>query len=357
MEMPTTLQIDLKKLRHNAKVLTALCSEQGVDVAAVTKAFCAEAPMVSALAESPVSYLADSRLENIARYPETGKKSLLLRIANPKDADQVVSLCDVSLQSEQETIKALALAAEKQGKTHDVILMVDLGDLREGIHYRNYPLLLETVKCCLAAPRLNLLGLGTNLTCYGGIIPTQETLQRLCSSAARLRADTGAALPFLSGGNSSSLPLLMQGGMPPEISNLRLGESILLGRETAYGEPIAGLHQDVITLSAPIVELQRKPSMPEGLIGRNAFGETPSFQDRGEHHRAILAIGRQDVDQDAITCLEEGAEILGASSDHLLLDLEQTKRPFALGDEIRFSLSYGGILGCFTSPYIKRQYT
>lgn len=47
-------------------------------------------------------------------------------------------------------------------------------------------------------------------------------------------------------------------------------------------------------------------------------------------------------------------EILGSSSDHTLLDLKQTH--LKVGDEVRFSLSYGALLSAMTSPYVAKEY-
>ncbi len=354
--MAAELIIQLEKLRENAQTLSRRCSQKGIEVTAVTKVFCAAAPIVSVLCTTSVTYLGDSRLENIASYPQTDKKKMLLRISDPKESDYVVALCDASLQSERYTIEKLAQAAETQRKAHAVVLMVDLGDLREGIYYKNYPLLLETAQFCLRHPWLTLSGIGTNLTCYGCIIPSPEKLTLLCEVAWRLRRDTGAPLPLVSGGNSSSLHLLERDAIPAAVTHLRLGESIARGVETAYCADIPWLHQNAITLSAPIVEIQDKPSMPEGEMGVNAFGERPQFLDRGRRKRAILAIGRQDTDHEGLCCLVEGAEILGASSDHLILDIENVNTPLTLGESISFSLSYGSMLGCFHSGYVKKRY-
>ncbi len=136
--------------------------------------------------------------------------------------------------------------------------------------------------------------------------------------------------------------------MPEGVTNLRIGESILLGTDTAHGGPLAGLRQDVFTLEAKLVEVQRKPSRPVGESSINAFGEKVDFEDKGDMIRGICAIGRQDVDID-------GVEILGGSSDHLLVDL--TRCPDArVGDKLTFAPSYGALLRLYTSPFVDRVY-
>jgi len=162
-------------------------------------------------------------------------------------------------------------------------------------------------------------------------------------------------LPIISGGNSSSLNMLASGNIPLKINNLRLGESIVCGLETANGEPFAGLAQDVVTLEATIIEIAKKPSMPEGKTNINAFGEKIVYVDHGEHLRAILAVGRQDVPSDGLKPLDDGVKIVGSSSDHLIVDITSAK-PKKVGDTLTFSLSYGAVLAGFTSRYVDRNY-
>lgn len=354
--MNPRLLIDLGKLAHNASDLCKLCHTHGIGVAAVTKAYCADTPMVEILAQLPVEYLADSRLENIESYPRHNKRTMLLRLPAPSEAMRTVALCDISLNSELHTIRQLARAAATLGKRHGILVMVDLGDLREGIYCDNEKLLLETIKYILAQKSLRLMGLGVNMTCYGAVLPTWENLTHLCEIAKRVEQQFGVKLPLISGGNSSTLYLLEEGGVPQGINHLRLGEAIFRGIETAYRQPVLNLHTDVVTLEAEIIELQSKPSYPEGIIEKNAFGETVQYVDRGRRIRAIVAVGRQDIDHEGLRCLEPGVEVVGASSDHLIVDVTASASSLSVGGMLHFSLSYGGILRGFTSRYIGRTY-
>ena len=166
------------------------------------------------------------------------------------------------------------------------------------------------------------------------------------------------SLEMISGGNSSSLYLLdsPEDQLPSGINNLRIGESFVLGRETAYGADYQVMHQDVFTLVTEIVEVKQKPSYPIGEIGVDAFGKKPHYVDKGKMLRGIVAIGQQDIALDDITPKDSQIEILGASSDHLLLDLTQSEREYQVGDEIEFSVSYGSVLSTFTSKYIKKEF-
>ena len=351
------LVIDLEKLRQNGQALCRMSHAAGVDqVAFVTKVFCADGAMVKALLDTPCAYLADSRIENFRHYPETDRKKMLLRIPMPSQVEEVVRWADVSLNSEAVTLRALDAAAEKQGRRHGVVLMIDLGDLREGMFFRNEPEIISTAELAERLPSLDLLGVGFNVTCYGSVLPTETNIGVFLAIKEKIESRLGRSLSLISGGNSSSLYLLQQGRLPAGINNLRLGEALVLGRETAYGQDLPELHQDVITLEAELVEVKRKPTYPVGELGLDAFGRRPKYEDRGVRLRAIAAIGRQDIELDGVIPITPGVSVVGASSDHLILDVadyEGLPRP---GDVVSFRLTYSGVLRAFTSPYVERVY-
>lgn len=347
------LIIDLKKLQDNSRLLTELCHRNNIEPVGVTKVTCGDPKVARAMLAGGMRMLAESRLENARRLREAGIDAplLLLRLPMISQAEEVVRLFKGSLNSELSTIKALNAAAADAGLVHEIILMVDLGDLREGI----WPDQLDQVMGELAAlNNVRLLGLGTNLTCYGGVIPTRDNLGKLLEYNRRAAKFYPHPLPVISGGNSSSLPLLLQGHLPP-VTQLRLGEGIVLGRETVNRQPIPGAHLDCFQLQAEIVELRKKPSIPIGKIGQDAFGGTPTFKDRGLHPRAIVALGRQDVAVDSLDP-PQGTDILGASSDHLLLDVSKYPSPLAVGDLLAFNPGYGALLAAMTSPYVSKEY-
>ncbi|SEF91874.1 Predicted amino acid racemase [Caloramator fervidus] len=345
------VEIDLKKLKENTSFLVKLCKENGVSVMGVTKCFCALYDLAKAMVDSGVEYIADSRIENLIKVKDLNVKKVLLRIPMQSEVEQVVTYADYSQNSELETLKLLGLEAIKQGKIHKVILMVDLGDLREGI----WPTDVDSfVKEAVKIEGIKIVGFGVNLTCYGGVIPDEENLGKLVEIAKNMQDKYNLELEIISGGNSSSLYLLLQGRLPKGINNLRFGEALLLGRETAFGNFVEGLHRDVFTLKAEIIELKDKPSVPIGNIGMDAFGQKPYFEDKGIMKRAIVAIGRQDIDPNTLIPIDKDITVLGASSDHTILDVTQSKRNYKVGDTIEFFMEYGSLLKSMTSEYVKK---
>ncbi|MDR2178161.1 MAG: alanine/ornithine racemase family PLP-dependent enzyme [Treponema sp.] len=351
------LCIDIEKLKANLAVLGAELKAAGCSLAVVTKSFCADEKIIRMLAASPlVDYLADSRLLNLKKCAGRGKPTMLLRLPQACEIEDVITFADISLNSELKTLELLNAEAERQHKRHSVILMIDVGDLREGIYFTEDEAILKTAEAVMGMPGLRLYGVGTNLTCYGAIIPGKDNLSLLVSWADRIRKHCGAALPVVSGGNSSSFYLLEKGELPAGINNLRLGEAFIVGREAAFKSRIKNTFDDAVTLEAQIIEVQTKPSLPLGERGVDAFGERPTFKDQGTIRRAICAVGRQDLDLGGIIPQDKGVEILGASSDHLILNVNSPAWNHQAGDTISFVPDYVALLRLFTSPYIGRVY-
>lgn len=345
------IEIDLKKLTYNAKFLLNMCNGKMIDVAVVTKVFCSEPKIVHGILDAGVKTIGDSRVANLKKIVNLPCDKLLLRIPALSEAREVIRYSDISLNSEIDTIKALSEEAVKAKKTHNIILMIDLGDLREGVLEKD---VLEISREIIKLPNIKFKGVGTNLTCYGGVIPDEINLGKLLSIRNQIEEKLKIKLPLVSGGNSSSLYMVMNRTIPEGVNNLRLGESVVLGRETAYGRDISGMFKDVFTLKGEIIEIKDKPSVPTGNIGMDAFGEVPTFEDRGIIKRAIISMGRQDVRIDGITPRDKKIKILGGSSDHLLLDVTESGEAYKIGDIISFDVDYGALLSVMTSTYINK---
>ncbi len=348
------ITVDLEKIEKNTQIITRFCADHGIDVIGVTKATCGMPSVAGAMIRGGVKGIGESRIENINRLLMSGINVpvTLLRIPPLSAAREVVSLSDVSLNSELPVIKELSLAAEETGKVHDIILMVDLGDLREGIWPDD---LLSAAEEVHALPGIRIRGIGTNLTCYGGVLPSRENMKQLVEYAERVEDRLGIPMEIISAGNSSALELVKEGKMPEQVNQLRIGEAILLGRETAYGRTWPGLSTDAFVLKAELIEVKEKPSVPIGETGMDAFGEKPVFEDRGKMRRGILNIGREDVAVDGIIPVDSGISILGASSDHLLVDLTEAAGNVKLGEEVSFTMNYGALLAGMTSSYVLKE--
>lgn len=350
------LVIDLKKVKNNLDRITEMVKGSGSSLMIVTKGYSADMEIFKILDGSDIDYLADSRIQNLKKYEGAKKERVLLRLPMNSETDEVVKYADISLNSELKTIKNLNESAKRQNKIHKILLMIDLGDLREGIFFKNEDEIYHTVEEVLNLKNIELFGLGVNLTCYGAVIPKSDNLSILVEIARKIEKKFDIKLQMISGGNSSSIYLIGRKELPEGINNLRVGEAFLLGGETAYSQKLEGFYDDAFTLEAEIVELKEKQSVPIGETGVDAFGNKPVYEDRGIIKRAIIAVGRQDVDPDALHPIDSKIDILGASSDHLILDISKSDMKYKVGDIVNFKLSYSSLLRATTSGYVDRVY-
>lgn len=347
------IEINLNKITQNTKNIIDLCSKNNVQVVGVSKVFCARKPIVEAMLSAGIEIIGDSRIENLKRLKDLKCRKMLLRIPMESHASEVVKYSHISLNSEIKTIRTLSKAAKRINKTHNIILMIDVGDLREGILESEA---MDIVREILSLNNIRLCGIGTNLTCYGGVIPDENNLGRLITLKKEINKVFELSLPVVSGGNSSSLYAVMEGTMPEGINQLRIGEAILLGRETSYGRKVPGCAIDAFVIKGEIIEIKDKPSVPTGKIGMDAFGNVPMFEDKGIIKRAIIALGRQDIVPEGLIPVDKGISILGASSDHLIIDITSCNANYKVGDILSFNMNYGCLLRAMTSPYVKKYY-
>lgn len=369
------LSINLKKFEENVAAVAKLVKDDSgcTTLALVTKGHSADPELVKVIVNNPkVDFVADSRLINLRNYfsalgdgneeagrkafYDAGKKTLLLRIPMQSELSEVVKLVDLCQISEIETIKLLDNEAGAIGKVQDILLMIDMGDLREGIFFRNKEDIHSAVSEILELKNINLKGISVNLTCYGAIIPKEDNLSEFVGIAREIEERHGVKLDIVSGGNSSSVYLAEEGRLPEGITNLRIGEAHLQGTEAAYGNRVKGTNDDVFILEAEIVELKTKPSLPIGESGVDAFGHVPHYEDKGDMKRAIIAVGKQDIELDSMTPLDEKIEIMGGSSDHIILDVTHSETAYKVGDIVKFRLGYSGMLRATTSKYVDRVY-
>jgi predicted amino acid racemase len=348
------LSIDLDKIERNAAAVTGLCAQHGIAVAGVTKCVCGHPEVARAMLRGGVVSLADSRLENIERLRGGGidARCLLLRLPPLSGAAQVVESAGWSVNSELAVLQALSRAAVQHRCVHEVMLMVDLGDLREGIWPDDLPTL---VAQAVGLPGIRIVGLGSNLACFSGVVPSEHNMQRLVELAEAIEQRFVLRLDWVSGVNSSGLELIASGRMPARVNHARIGEAILLGRETIHRRPWPGTVQDAFLLHAEVLELKRKPSRPLGERGEDAFGNRPLIEDRGTMHRALLNVGRQDVQVEGLTPLDARVRIVGASSDYTVLDVTDASCALRVGDRLAFSLNYAALLAAMTSGYVKKR--
>jgi predicted amino acid racemase len=355
MKINPRLDIYLGKIKSNSKYITDLCLKHKIEVVGITKGCCAIPEVAQAMIDGGIRTLGDSRINNLRNLKKTKLKAerMLIRIPMLSEVDRVIECADISLNSEISVIKNLSQSSLKRNTVHKIILMIDLGDLREGVMPDNT---LKMVEEIVKLPGIKLIGVGTNFCCVSGLMPTQKKLIQLVKLAEKIEKKIRLNMEIISVGGTSVLKFVEDNTIPCRINQLRIGVGILLGQDDVRLNNISGTYQDTFILTGEVIELKEKPSLPQGEIGRDAFGKIPVFTDLGIRKRAILALGKQDIHLKSLIPLKEKMKIIGASSDHLIIDVTDLNKNIKVGDKIRFKLNYPALLSATTSKYINKYF-
>lgn len=342
------LEIDLGAITHNTRTLVSQLQPLGIGVTGITKASLGSPGVAAAMLRGGATGLGDSRVENLARLRADGVAAPTTLIRSPmvSQAALVVRDADVSLNTEAAVIDSLAAAALSRGTTHSVVVMVELGDLREGVPVAD---VVDLCRQVVKTRGVQLAGLGTNLACQSGVAPDQLKMDELSQLVEKVESVCDRGLAIVSGGNSANLDWALSATDAGHINDLRLGEAILLGTEPLHRRALDGLRTDAFSLIAEVIEVKTKPALPWGDLAQAAFGPPPVRRDGELVRQAIVALGRQDTDPDGLTP-PLGIEVLGMSSDHLVLDVGD--HDVSVGDELSFGLGYGALLRATTSPFV-----
>lgn len=336
---PTYITINKAKLKYNIQHSYDLCKEKSVNLAVVAKSICASEEIIRVIYESPVDTIADSRLDNLKNFGAE-KIRLLIRPAAPCEAASVVMYSDISFVTEKISAEAINAAAKAAGKVHDVLLMTDIGDLRDGIYFTDHSSITELASYIHEAENLRLAGIAVNYNCFLGYLPDSKNIDALGRLDAMLKAYYDVDNPIVSGGNSSAISMLTgKSGVPcGSINQFRMGEAVMLGRDPADNTLIPGYCHDVFTLHVSLIEVQIKPV------------ENGTYMRRG-----ILEIGKQDLQIEHIIPKDNRIKLLGGCSDECVIDLSEAPE-YRVGDLIDFDLEYGALMTAFANSYVGKVY-
>jgi len=336
------IEIKVDGIVHNINILKKACDERGIFISLVTKVLAGDSSLVNEIiSKSDIKNICDSRLQNLIKFKDIDVEKWLIRSPMLSEVDDVVEYVDVSLNTEKEVLLALNEAALNKCTVHKVILMAEGGDLREGCYMSE---LIQLVDMCNELPGILVIGIGTNLSCLNEVVPTKENMADFVSNVNLLEGYIDKMFPVISGGASSSIPLLMSGDLDKRINNLRFGEAVYLGNIPVYDESFSGAKTDNFILKAEIIELKAKPEDVNEEI------DSAKFIDR-----AIVAIGKQDIYLPGLFCVDEKMRIVGGSSDHVVLDVTDCDKAYRVGDIVEFKMNYNCLLNAMTSSYIKKR--
>lgn len=348
-----------EKLRDNYRYLDRLFGERSIEWAVVVKVLCGNKKFLDAVINGlQLKQVCDSRITNLRRIKAIAPQVETVFIKPPpkRMADRIVEIADVSFNTEFETIKRLSEAAVRQDKVHKIVIMIELGELREGVMREQFIDFYEQV---FGLPNIEVVGIGTNLTCMYGVLPNHDKLIQLCLYKQLVEARFNRSIPYVSGGSSVTIPLIEKGLLPDGINHFRVGETLFLGTNVYNNEPNPELHQDIFKLYAEIIELNEKPVIPDGEQGKNLMGHEITFDPSLEgtsSFRAIVDMGLLDVEEGHITPVSPHMSIAGVSSDMIVIDLGSNSGKLKVGDLIEFKINYMGILRIMNSDYVDKRF-
>src|SRR5699024_927963 len=148
----------------------------------------------------------DARLGNLKTIKSIKPEAETIYIKPPakKSISDVVKYADVSFNTELLTIKWLSEEARRQNKVHRILIMIELGDLREGIMGES---LVDFYRQVFELPNIEVAGLGANLNCLSGVMPSKDKLIQLSLYQQLIEAKFGKEIKAVSGGSSVMVPL------------------------------------------------------------------------------------------------------------------------------------------------------
>lgn len=350
------LKLHRDKLHNNYRFLNKLFKEHGIQWGVVSKLLCGVELYLEELISYGIREIHDSRISNLKRIKNINADVQTVYIKPPaeKQIKRVVEFADVSFNTEFETIKLLSEEAQRQDKLHKILIMIEMGDLREGVLGEE---LMDFYKQVFELPNIEIIGLGTNLNCLHGVMPSSDKLVQLSLYIQLIEARFNRKIAWISGGTSVTLPLLFNKQLPTAINHFRIGETLFFGNNLVTDEIVPGMQGSIFELNAQIIELTEKPKVPAGELAENPSGEMFEInpEDLGKRsYRAILDVGRLDIEPKYVIPKEKHLSVAGASSDMLVVDLGDNEEDYKVGDIISFDLSYMGALSLLNSRYIDK---
>lgn len=350
------LKLYRDKLRENYNFLDDLFKGNDIKWGITTKLLCGHEEYLKEVADLGIGEMHDSRISNLKKIKEIDPDTMTTYIKPPpKDIiESVVKYADASLNTELSTIHALSEEAKRQDTVHKVIIMIEMGDLREGVIREN---LIDFYEKVFKLENIEVLGIGTNLNCMHGVMPDEDKLIQLSLYKQIIELRFDKTIPLVSGGTTVTIPLLLRNQLPKGINHFRVGEALFFGKDLFSDGTIEGMHNDVLELYTQVIEVSEKPKVPTGDLGKDPQGNVMEIneEDYGKtSYRVILDIGYLEVNPDHLIIDDENVEIVDASSDMLILDVGDNKAGHEVGDFIRFRMKYMGALGLMNSDYIDK---
>ncbi|MFT4683630.1 MAG: putative amino acid racemase [Flavobacteriales bacterium] len=359
------LIIRTKKIQNNIKYLSTYFESHNIAWSLITKVFSGDKEFLKHILTDEIiqkiDSIGDSRLTSLKNLKAVNPKMQTIYIKPPAKiyADDIIKYADISLNSSFTTIVALNEAAKKVDKIHQIIIMVELGELREGVIRTE---LINFYKSVFQLSNIEVIGIGSNLGCMYGVEPSYEKLLQLSLYKELISNKFNKKLKFISGGTSITLPLIEQKSIPNDINHFRIGEAVFFGVSPLENKKFKELSIDTFEFTANIIELEEKETVPEGVINEANIGQTAHYDNkkRGETSaKAILDFGLLDVDKTDLDFFDNELIFVGITSDMIVIDIGSNRtnegnKKYSIGDKIRFKPNYMAVARLLNSKFIDK---
>jgi len=354
------MKVHIDRLIENIETLTAFMRKHEKEWSLVVKVLGTDKAVLEKILQHPAVLgthsIAVSQCKSLRMVKELNPSLRTMYIKPPalKNVPEIVKYADISVNSTIATIKALSEEAVKQDKMHQIIVMVEMGELREGIKREG---LISFYKEIFKLPKLQVIGIGTNLGCMYGIQPTYDKLIQLVLYEQIIEAKFKRSMEMISGASSITIPILERGKVPEGINHFRIGEAAFLGTSPLENKPILGLNTGAFTFEANIVELYKKANQPDGIItdaGIGNIAENGLEEAESPSYKAIMDFGVLDVDAEHLIPEDPEIHFFGNSSDLTVYDLGDNPRGYKTGDAIKFRLKYMAVAKLMYSRFVEK---
>lgn len=329
------IKVNLSKIKYNAMTLSALLSQHHIDFTPVIKCVAGDEKIVEMFKNIGITHVADARISNIQKSTDKAMSYTLIRNSNRNELENLVHYVDTSIQTELATIRQINEIASNYDVKHNILLMVDWKDAREGVLTYD---VIDYIKEIINMHHIYLKGLAFNFMCFNAIAPTEEDVKLINQFITSIEGVMHMQFDVISGGNSSMLLQMLYNDLG-KINELRIGETLFRGIETTTNHSFDTLYQNAIILETEIVEIKPRINVNDG-----------------QHYlQAIVDIGNLDTDVNHIQPLHHQVKVLGATSDHLMIDLLNNEH-YHIGDRIQFSLGYKALAQSMFVPNLPKDY-
>lgn len=351
------ITLERKKLKDNFKHLENVFKKNKIEWAVVAKVLSGNKLFLNELLQFDIKQVCDSRVSNMKAIRAIKPDIEIIYIKPPAKLSipSIVKYADISVNTEIETIKLISEEAIKQNKVHKIIIMIELGELREGVMGEEFVNFYEKV---LNLKNVEVVGIGANLSCLYGVLPNHDKLVQLSLYKQLIEAKFDRTIPYVSGGSSVTISLIYNHLLPKGVNHFRVGDTLFLGSDVYNNSKFSTMHTDVFKLHSEIIELTEKPLVPRGEFGTNLEGESFEFNqnDVGKtSYRALIDLGLLDADTDHLELYDKTIQFAGASSDMSVIDLGDNENNYKVGDFIELKMDYMGLLRIMNSRYIDKK--